>query len=99
VGFLINAALAVVAGWLLFRSLWRNLRLSWLIAFLAVDLIAYPLTDLLIVRGWYPVGSPAVSLLGSAMAATLHYVPLLGMILWLSLAKDTKAYFSGKSDC
>ena len=94
VGLIINSALAVVAGWLLRRSIWRRLKLTWLIVFLVVDLIAYPLSDLLTAEGWYPVGSPALAVFGPVLAAALHYVPLLAVIFWLGFSKDTKRYLS-----
>jgi hypothetical protein len=94
-GFLINAGLGTGAGWLLWRSIRRDIRSSWVLAFLSADLIAYPLTGLLGLHGWYPLGSPMMRVLGPVLAAVLHYGFLLLTILWLGSSKPAQAHLSG----
>lgn len=93
-GFVINAEIAGIAGWLFVETLRRRVRMIWLFVFLWGDLFAYPFTNVLALYGWY---SPSAHLankemLGVALVALFRYAWLLSVIGWLRFSKSAKAY-------
>ncbi len=98
-GIGIGAAVATIGALILVATLRQRARRWWVVGFLAIVFMIYPLTNAMVTIGAYPpppIRSPE-ELLGAAIAEMARYLGLLLNIVWLSLAHRSAAYLSART--